>query len=185
MTTPITLPLPDGVTVSDTISTAALGVVEAYCGWSPLLVTDAVVTLDSDGGSVIALPCLNVTAVSAVVLNGTDRWGQPFPTLTEGTDWDWRTNGILTSYGCDGWPFGGQRVTVTYSGGYDLLPDGMLAVIASIAERMDLGNTIQSHLENVGGIQQNITYAQSATAGTGLTAVECAVLDRWRIGNAR
>lgn len=182
--TTITLPLPDGVTVSDAVTQAALGVVEAYCGWSLEAVTDAVVTLDSDGGSVIALPCLNVTAVTSVVLNGVDPFGNPWPTLTEGTDWDWRQNGILTRYGC-GWPFGGQKVTVTYSGGFTELPQGVLAAMASIAERIDLGSTIQSHLENVGGIQQNITYAQSATAGNGLTAVEAAVLDRWRIGVAR
>lgn len=181
----ITLPLPDGLTVSDAVTQAALGVVEAYCGWSLESVSSVEVTLDSDGGSVIALPCLNVTAVSSVVLNGVDPWGNPWPTMVEGTDWDWRQNGILTRLSQCGWPAGGQRVTVTYSGGYDVLPQGVLAVMASLAERIDLGVTVQSHLENVGGIQQNTTYAQSATAGTGLTAIECAVLDRWRIGVAR
>lgn len=184
--TAASLPLPAGVTVTDAQATAALGLVEAYCGW-PLQTNTYTTTLDGDGGPVLVLPSLNVTAVSALTLIGNDSWGNPWPTVTVGVDWDWRTNGVLTALPggaltCTGWPNTGQSVHVTYTGGYDALPDGVLAVLASVAERVAVQSTIQSDLENVGGIQQNTTYSQSATAGAGLTPIECAVLSRWRIG---
>lgn len=178
------LPLPSTVTVTDAQARAALGVVEAYCGW-PLQQGSFSVALDSDGSHIIALPSLYVTSVSSLSLRGLDRFGQPFPALVEDVDWEWSTNGVLTCLRGDGWPAGSRRVLVTYVGGYDELPAGVISVVASVAERLALDGAIQQRLENVGGIQTNTTYAQSVTAGGGLSSVECAVLDRWRIAVAR
>lgn len=173
-----------GATISDMALVMASGVVRAYCGWSLSEETGVTVTLDSDGGYAVFLPSLYVTGVSAVVLNGTDPGGNPWPTLVA-TDWDWRVNGQVSwlKDGC-GWPYGGQRVTVTYSGGYAPtdMPDGVKAVVATLAERLAQTSAIQSRLENVGGIQTNTTYSQAVTAGAGLTSVEQSVLDRYRIG---
>lgn len=178
------LPLPLGVSVSDPQVVAALGVVETFCGWS-LQTSTQTVTLDSDGGAVLVLPSLLVTDVASVVLNGVDQWGNPFVPPVLGSNWDWRENGVLTwlsAYGWpSGWPVGGRRVSVTYTDGFDSLPDGVLAVVSSVAQRASVPSQVQAHTENVGGIQTSTTYAQSVTAGAGLTAIEQAVLNRWRI----
>lgn len=174
------LPLPEGVTVTDPQAAAAYGIVEDYCGWS-LEAGSFTATLDSDGGSVLVLPSLSVSAVHSLVLNGTDTYGNPWPALTASVDWDWRSNGVLTRLGGFCWPTGGQLVTVSYEGGYSPLPDGVLAVIGSVAQRVAAQASLQSQLENVGGVQQSWTYGQSVTAGAGLTAIEAAVLNRHRI----
>lgn len=173
-----------GVPISDMALVMASGVVRAYCGWELSQETDVATTVDSDGGPFVFVPTLHLTAVSAVLLNGTDHTGAAWPTLAA-TDWDWRTNGQVTwlKDRC-GWPYGGQRVTVTYSSGYaDAdMPDGIKAVVATVAERIAQSSAIQSQLENVGGIQTNRTYSQAVTAGAGLTPIEQSVLDRYRIG---
>lgn len=179
MVTAADLALPAGSTVTDAQATLALGVVEAFCGWS-LEAGTFTVTLDSDGGTVLALPSLYVTGVSALTFNGVDRNGNPWPTLTPTVDWDWRANGILSRIG-NVWPVGGGLLSVTYAGGYSPLPPVVLAVTATVAQRLAADITIQSHLENVGGIQSNTTYSQAVTAGAGLTAVEQSALGRYRM----
>lgn len=170
-------------TVPDLTLQLASGVVQAYCGWNIAQET-VTANVDSDGSSVLLLPSLYLTAVTTLTLNGTAPDGSAWPTLAEGTDWDWQQNGVLTWLrdAC-GWPAGGQRVNVTYTSGYATVPDGVQMIVASVAQRLAAGSVIQSHLQNIGGISQNVTYGQSVTAGAGVTAYEAAVLDRYRIGH--
>lgn len=169
-----------GSTVSDTALAMASGLVRDYCGWSISEETDTL-TLDSDGGIYLFLPSLLVTTVTSVILNGVDAAGQPMPTLLA-TDWDWRTNGQLTWLKDDcGWPSGGQRVTVAYTHGYTVVPDGVQAAVVSAAERIAVSSAYQQQLENVGGIQTNHTFSAATTAGVGLTDIEKASLSRYQI----
>lgn len=170
-----------GSTVTAGVLAMASGVVRSYCGWAISQESNVSVTLDCDGGFFVFLPSLYVTAVASVVINGTDDSGAAYPTPLA-TDWDWRTDGRLTWLrDVYGWPSGGQRLTVTYSGGYATIPDEVQAVTMSVAERLSQSSVIQSQLANVGGIQTNTTYAQAVTAGTGLTDAEKAVLSRHRL----
>jgi hypothetical protein len=173
-----------GATVPDLVLAMASGVVRSYCGWSISQENDVSVTLDSDGGFFLFLPSLLVTDVASVTLEGTDDAGEPFPVLTD-AQWDWRTNGRLTwlKDRC-GWPLGGQRVTVVYSGGYAPVPPEVQGVVMALSERIAVSGVFQSRLENVGGIQTNSTYSQAVTGGIGLLPLEEAVLDRYRIGVA-
>lgn len=171
-----------GATVTMGVLSMASGIVRAYCGWPISAEVGVTATLDSDGGFFAFLPSVYVTAVTSVVLNGTDQSGAPYPALVYLTDYDWRTNGRLTwlsdTYG---WPVGGQILTVTYSSGYVTVPDEVQSVVMSVAERLAQSAAIQSQLVNVGGIQTNTTYAQAVTAGTGLSDAEKSVLSRHRL----
>lgn len=171
--------------MSDVSAEAALGVVEAYCGWS-LEQQSLQVECDSDGGAVVVLPSLFVRSVESVTLRGVDSRSEAFRDLVEDFDWEWSTNGVLRWLGPGrGWPRGARRVQVSFMSGYDELPAAVLSVVASVAERVALAKTVQARLENVGGIQTNTTYAQSETGGVGLLPLEAAVLDRYCIVTAR
>lgn len=173
-----------GAVVDDMVLEIASGLVLDFCGWS-IISESLTVTLDSDGGSFIFLPSLLVTAVSSVVLNGVDDAGDPLPTLL-GTDWDWRANGQLEwLMDLCGWPYGGQRVTVSYTGGYAVVPAGVQGVVVSVAERVAVSSAYQQEQANVGGIQTNHTYSAATTSGSGLTAFEKAALGRYCILTAR
>lgn len=90
------------------------------------LVVNDVVTLDSPGGSKVFLPELPVISVASVV--------EDAETLTV-TD-----NYILGQYGIlhrvsRRWATGIQIVTVTYTHGYSVIPDDIVAVCVRIASR--------------------------------------------------
>lgn len=168
---------------------AASGIVRAYCGWEITSVVDQTVVLDSNGSQLLMVPSLQLTDVSAVVVKGVDWYGLP---LLQPTSWTWSTAGMVQcawprSGGFDGRPNGANavppglgRVAVTYSGGYQDVPPELQAVTCSVAERITAPSEVAQRLENVGGIQINETYSR-ATDGNGLTAMETAVLARYRL----
>lgn len=175
-----------GDTTTETALALASGIVRDYCKWELSQEIAATVDLDSDGGAVLVLPSLYVTNVSSLTLNGTQPDGSSFPSLTS-VDWEWRSNGLLLwtpqgRYGLPcGWPIGARRVSVTYDSGYVAIPDAIRAVVASLAQRIGFDSTLAQLLENTGGIQTNQTFSQAVQQGVGLTAIEQAALDRYRI----
>jgi hypothetical protein len=111
-------------------------------------------------------------------------------TFLENTAWYWdpieyRLCGInpyITSGNFSGWWWrqNNKYVEVTYSHGYEVVPDSIKEAVCSIANRMARtpdaaeGGTRQ---EGVGGV--NITYAsETLSSGANLTASEKAALDR-------
>lgn len=171
-----------GETTTAIALSLASGLVRAYCGWELSQETDVTVDLDSDGGRVLLLPSLCVTKVSALTLAGAS---------LSPSDWEWRRNGSLLWApqgrfgGRGGWPRGSRLVSVTYDSGYETIPDALRAVVASVAQRVGVDGTVTQHLENTGGIQTNTTFSTAATQGAGLTLVEKAALDRYRIVSVR
>ncbi len=176
---------------------AASGIVRAYCGWEITSVVDQTVVLDSNGSQLLMVPSLQLTDVSAVVVKGVDWYGLP---LLQPASWTWSTAGMVQctwprwggfgmygTHGFDGRPAtanavppGLGRVAVTYSGGYQDVPPELQAVTCSVAERITAPSEVAQRLENVGGIQTSETYSR-ATDGNGLTAMEVAVLARYRL----
>lgn len=168
----------------------AWAVMVAYCGWDPtVLVTDETVNLDGNGKEVLALPSLNVTAVSAVTV--TDWDGSTWtPTVGASQQVGWSKNGILTwnpgaiptsstsftaCWFGPYWPEGQQNIAVTYSGGYDG-PDAFLdAALNSLTNRLPQMGRTSARLGSAG-----FTYAASVASG-GLLLVEQMVFDRYRL----
>lgn len=93
------------------------------------LVEDETITLDGKGGVRLFLPQLPVVDVSQVVEDG--------ETLTPGSDEDYVLggNGIIHRMGGSRWPTTPQSITVTYSHGYETLPDDIVAVATRAAAR--------------------------------------------------
>src|SRR5690349_17879952 len=83
--------------------------VRGYCGWHVAPSVTEEVTVEGDGGSVLLLPSLRVTAVASVI----DEDGNAV------TDWKVRRNGVLRRAG--GWRCG-VEYTVTLTHGYDQPP---------------------------------------------------------------
>jgi len=175
-----------GKTVDVLALQGASGIVRAYCKWAISSFTVDVRDVDSDGGRLVVLPCLHVTDVSSVVLNGTDYWGNDL-VQPVARDWQWFSDGRLewlSSWPYSGWVSGARRLTVTYSGGYEFTPDEILMVVCSVAERIAAPSAIHQKLSNVGGIQTNSTYSPN-TDSNGLTDLEKNVLDAHRIAIVR
>lgn len=82
--------------------------------------------------------------------------------------------GVLYVYGCDG------PITVEYDHGYEILPDGLIELVCSIAARLAStpeGMLAGARTEQAGG--ESITWGTDAYSGaTGLTSTEKAELDR-------
>jgi hypothetical protein len=161
--------------------------VRRHCGWSITSVTNAVQQLDSDGTAMLFLPCLAVTDVASLVVNGSAAWGSPYRQPLA-TDWEWYSDGTLKWLGLSSraWAPGARRYTVTYSGGYDPqdVPEDILMVVCSMAERVIAPSAVHQRLSNTGGIQGNTTYSVNTDSNV-LTAAEKADLTPYRIGQTR
>lgn len=141
---------------------AASGQVRTYCGWPISYEEEVGATLDSNGSRIIALPCLRLTAVHEVLVHG-----------EVVTDYEWSASGVL--YRAAGWPRGLRAVWVNYSGGYEQPPPELLAVVCGLTGRLSTPAGVASW--SVGA--QTVTFSQDG--GPGLSSVERAVLDRYRI----
>lgn len=166
----------------------AVAVMVAYCGWNPLTpVTNVTAVLDGNDSQVIALPCLNVTAVTAVTVTASD--GSSFsPTIGLGNQVGWSTNGCLTwnwwvpndplvvgYFAGFNWPGGQQNIAVTYSGGYSRTPDDLAAALASVGNRLTSMGRTSARLG-----QAAFTYGSVVGSG-GLLLVEQMVFDKYRL----
>lgn len=154
----------------------AVGAMVAYCGWDPSTSVTGTVRLDGNGTRLLALPSLYVTAVTAVSV--TDQWGTvTTPTIGPGTEIGWSANGCLTWNGVGGWPEGQQNVAVTYTGGYDMLPDDLDAAVASLSKRTSAA-TFGATSRRMGTAAVN--FGAEVSSGDFLN-VERMVFDRYRL----
>lgn len=167
----------------------AQAVMVAYCGWDPTTpVVGETLNLDGNDTTLLALPSLYVTAVTAVTV--IDQLGnaytatvdQPGVAVSGGSDVGWSEDGCLIWHpwvNCDYsvWPAGEQNIAVTYSGGYSTIPDDLGAVLNSLTTRMP---QIQSGATSKRLGSAALTYAATVAAG-GLLTVEQMVLDKYRL----
>lgn len=147
----------------------ASGVVRSFCRWQITPVYTETLTLDSEDGSILQLPALVVSNVSQVTVDG-------LPI----TDFTWSGDGMIArarnaypmydtqidGFTSGGFPSGFRRITVTYTGGYDVVPDEIRAVVLSAAARQYANP--QGLMEAVvGGIRVQYPNARSGPkAGT-------------------
>ncbi|HJQ00084.1 MAG TPA: hypothetical protein VJ851_00660 [Jatrophihabitans sp.] len=166
-----------------TLDPFARAVMVAYCKWDPTeVVTDKTVYLNGNGTPLLTLPSLYVTDVSEVVI--TDRAGS-VSTATVGVgavDLEWSEDGCLECTGCrfSVFPAGRRNVAVTYSGGYETVPDTLQPALDSIAKRAP---SATSGVQKRKLLNAEIQYAASLMAGQ-LLITEQMVLDQFRIMQA-
>lgn len=112
-----------------------------YCNWAVSQETVAAKSLDSYGGRSIWLPTLLLTAVGPVVELGT--------ALTVEVDYDWTELGRLVRNGR--WPNQARAVVVTYTHGYNPVPDSVKDVCLILAGQR-YQNPARYRSKTVGGV---------------------------------
>lgn len=132
-------------------------------------VTEEAWTTDGTGSDAIVLPQLPVTEVVTVEVDG-----------EEVTDWTLSGAGVLIRD--DGyWPHGRQNVVITYSHGYDVVPEGLQTLVLLVADRIyrTAGASGETESETIG----SYSYTRSTTpeAGEGLTTDERALAAKYRV----
>ncbi|HUW11797.1 MAG TPA: hypothetical protein VM537_18875 [Anaerolineae bacterium] len=104
----------------------ATAIIQGYCHQALEPVEDDEITVDCYGGTRIFLRELPVVEVSEVVEDG--------ETLDEDDDYKLGEHGILHRIG-GYWPRGIQIVTVTYTHGWDPIPDDLVAIATRMGAR--------------------------------------------------
>lgn len=139
----------------------ATGAVRSYCGWVISSTTETF-TLDGDGGGLLFLPSLHVRDVTAVRVAGEEQTG-----------YAWSVNGTVEALGC--WKRGRRNVEVDAVHGYEQVPGDVVDVVLAVA--------LRGALNPAGTVSESFAGATSswAHAGFGLTTVERATLDPYRI----
>lgn len=134
-------------------------------------VDDDVVTVDGAGRRILQLPQVPAIDVTSVTVDGL--------TLVEDLHYEVNlVNGWLTRLGAS-WPCG--PVVVTYSHGYDTVPDELARMCAEVANRILSGTlNVRQQSESAGGVQKTITYAR--TSDTVFSEEEDRILDTYRVG---
>lgn len=138
--------------------------VEAYLG-QPVELVDETVILDGSGTRVLLLPAYPVTDVDVVGIDD--------EVLEPGIDYEWSKTGELRRRGGP-WPSTLRSIAVTYSHGFDPVPDAIVGVVTAMAARL-YDTPLSVRQESIGGY--SVTYTGG---GATLQAAEIMVLDRYR-----
>lgn len=172
---------PGDLVLTDTSEIAyASAWIRAYCGWHIFPSQQDTITIDTFGGQLLLLPTLYMTALGEVVLTAdastvdstTLSWSQSGalayrPTLVE------NAFGVTASIPQPCWPIGLRTIQVTFTHGYDEVPDAIKAVAVGVAKRLATGFT------NVTSEQAGLVLR--SYGGPNFTPAEQAALNRYRI----
>ncbi len=119
----------------------------------------ATVRLDGHGRRSLRLPAREVTACSVTLAASAT---QPARLLVDGVDFEWSPDGIIDRLG-DRWPDRRRAVEVTFTAGYDPVPDDVQeAVLDQAAAIYRIKRGLSS--KQVGGITE--TYGSQEATGT-------------------
>lgn len=143
--------------------------VRSYCGWHIAPSRTEELTLDAQWSSVLMVPSLYVTDVSAVTDDGT---------LADVTGYTWRQNGTIELH--SGY-WTNRKVVVALTHGYDEVPLEVEGVVRAVAQRT-LDNPGSVVREQAGPF--NVTHAQTGfnqVVPGALLDAEKAILDRYKI----
>lgn len=141
--------------------------VRAYCGWHVAPSVSEPVTVLGDGGSVLVLPSLHVTAVSSVV----DGDGDP----VEG--WSWHAEGVLTGRT---WTRDTKYV-VTLTHGHDEAPDVAGVIAELVGARISYPSGQAPSAVSLGSARVSFVGAGGAPIRAFASEAQMAVLDRYKI----
>lgn len=121
-------------------------------------------TLYSEGGTVLLLPSLKVTAVTAI----RDVTDADVPETLTG--WSFRANGVLKR-NC-GWPTG-HAIEVDVTHGYDACPAELLPVLARRAR--------DTSASTAGSVRLGSLQIGTTSVGTTITATDEAIIRRYSL----
>lgn len=144
---------------------SASGMVRAYCGWWIAPVQQFTAVLSGDGSTVLGLPCTRVVDVVEVAVDGSS--------VAPLTGYRWSPNGLVVRRG-GVWPDDLANVTVRFVGGYDAVPDEVVAVVCALADTLDTPTGVAAQSID----DESVTYARGADDATGLTTRMRETLDR-------
>lgn len=139
--------------------------------WHVSAVADRVVTLDGNGRGSLRVPARELTACAVSL-----RTPGGLVELVEGRDFDWSGDGIVDRVG-GLWPAQRRAVVVTYSGGFDPVPEDVQEAVIDQAEVMFRVPRGLSSLQ-VGGVTESFGVRES----TGLAEQWVAAVMAYRIG---
>lgn len=146
---------------------AVSAAVRNYTGQYLSRVVADIITLDCRGGPLLFLPELPVISVSSVVENGV--------ALVVTTDYKLIANGILVRRPAWWrWYADIQAITVTYTHGFDPIPDDIVAVVARAASRLYQAGLRAEDTEGILGVASkslgdfSVSYAAEAGAAEGM-----------------
>ena len=138
--------------------------IKNYCQQTIEQEADDEITLDCDGGDMLFLPELPVTAVASVV--------EDDETLTVTEDYILGQYGILHRVGRD-WLSGVQVITVTYTHGYATIPDDIVDVATRSAARVYQAGLRAKEHEGITGVASlslgdySVSYGSEHGGGVG------------------
>lgn len=170
-------PLADDLVVDEVDQLAyASAFVRAYCGWHITPSLTEATTLDTNGGTVLLLPTLHLTGLGAVTYTDQAATVVPPANLT------WSEKGLVSLEKFGSWPVGLSTVTVSFTHGYDVVPDAVRAVTVALAKRIP-AQMDSVTAGTVGGVswQYGGMLAGQAALSASFTAIEAMVLDRYRL----
>jgi hypothetical protein len=142
---------------------AASGIVRDHCRWD-IAEETATFVVDGSGTPILSLPTLRLTDVAEVRLDGV---------VLDPADCTWSANGLIRRIGLV-WPRRFRCVEVDVTHGWAPIPDGIRAVVLTLASRF-YANPDKVLSKTVGGISH--TYATT----TDLNDLELALVDGHRL----
>lgn len=154
--------------------------VRAYCGWHIAPEQTETLTLDGPGGPLLVLPSLHVVSVTSVAENGVEldpagyAWSAAGVVRRTSSAATW--NGYYGP-GWTGWTDTLRGIAVTLTHGYASMPLDVQSVIDRLAAR---SVEDPSQYSQVGAVAY-ATGADGLPASGSLTALDQAVLDRYRL----
>lgn len=148
---------------AQTLIDEATANVRSYCGWHIAPSVSETVTLNGNGGKVLLLPSMYVTAVTAVTQDGI--------TVAD-TDYDFDSAGILFNVGW--WGILPRSIEVTMTHGYAAVPDVAAVILARVSRaQASPGAAVR--------VQAGPFSEQYESGGAGFTGDEIATLNRYRL----
>jgi hypothetical protein len=166
-------PIPDDDPSAVLFLQIASGMVRDYLQQQITQTVDDVVYVDPSDGFVILLPELPVTDVSLVeTFDGTD-WTTS-PVTNYGVS---KRLGIISALPFTGfqWPCEPESWRVTYTHGYETVPDSIIGATLGVAARA-YASAAGADMERIGGYQ--VKYSMEAD---GFSAIEKAGLNRYLV----
>lgn len=151
---------------------AALAYARNYCGWHVTPgQTEQSLTVDGPGATVLTLPTLALSALTAVTEDGVE--------LDVDTI-DWSARGMLVKTSGLPWTARFRGITVTITHGFATAPDFDAAILAAI-DRGGFASGDTADLKVIGPFQYETS---GLAAGAIFSDAEMAVLDRYRLETA-
>lgn len=156
--------------------------IREYCRWHIYPSVVETRTGDSAGGPLLVLPTLQLTALGTVTTHTTTAFDTTVTdTVVDPAMLSFTAAGVVRRRDCAWPPYGFGTITVTFTHGYDDLPEGIRGVAVAVARRIPRQFT-GATVEAAGGVQLRYDARMSGGFGVaGFTADEQAVLDAYRI----